>query len=46
LYYNGFSNSILWPLFHYLPGEINFDEAHWVRFSSVFLIHFYDLYSV
>ncbi|ORX68830.1 hypothetical protein DL89DRAFT_275303 [Linderina pennispora] len=29
LYYNGFSNSILWPLFHYHPGEINFEEADW-----------------
>ncbi|KAI8812775.1 glycosyl transferase [Cladochytrium replicatum] len=28
-HYNGFSNSILWPLFHYHPGEINFDESHW-----------------
>ncbi|KAI9189068.1 Trehalose-6-P synthase/phosphatase complex synthase subunit [Blastocladiella emersonii ATCC 22665] len=28
-HYNGFSNSILWPLFHYHPGEIAFDEAHW-----------------
>lgn len=29
LHYNGFSNSILWPLFHYHPGEINFDENAW-----------------
>lgn len=29
LHYNGFSNSILWPLFHYHPGEITFDEAAW-----------------
>ncbi|KAK9383244.1 glycosyl transferase [Kockiozyma suomiensis] len=29
LHYNGFSNSILWPLFHYHPGEMNFDEAAW-----------------
>lgn len=29
MHYNGFSNSILWPLFHYHPGEINFDEATW-----------------
>ncbi|EJD55344.1 alpha,alpha-trehalose-phosphate synthase t [Auricularia subglabra TFB-10046 SS5] len=28
-HYNGFSNSILWPLFHYHPGEMNFDEANW-----------------
>lgn len=29
LHYNGFSNSILWPLFHYHPGEMNFDEVAW-----------------
>ena len=29
LYYNGFSNGIIWPLFHYLPGEIEFDELQW-----------------
>lgn len=28
-HYNGFSNSILWPLFHYHPGEITFDENAW-----------------
>ncbi|KZV87086.1 glycosyltransferase family 20 protein [Exidia glandulosa HHB12029] len=28
-HYNGFSNSILWPLFHYHPGEMNFEEANW-----------------
>ncbi|PGH00320.1 alpha,alpha-trehalose-phosphate synthase [UDP-forming] [Helicocarpus griseus UAMH5409] len=28
-HYNGFSNSILWPLFHYHPGEITFDESAW-----------------
>lgn len=28
-HYNGFSNSILWPLLHYHPGEIVFDEAAW-----------------
>jgi trehalose 6-phosphate synthase/phosphatase len=28
-HYNGFSNSILWPLFHYHPGEIAFDDEHW-----------------
>ena len=25
---------ILWPLFHYLPGEINFDEAHWEAYQD------------
>ncbi|PLN84548.1 putative alpha,alpha-trehalose-phosphate synthase subunit [Aspergillus taichungensis] len=28
-HYNGFSNSILWPLLHYHPGEIVFDEGAW-----------------
>ena len=31
--------STLWPLFHYLPGEINFDEAQWegyIRATSIF----------
>ncbi|OJJ46943.1 hypothetical protein ASPZODRAFT_151534 [Penicilliopsis zonata CBS 506.65] len=28
-HYNGFSNSILWPLLHYHPGEIVFDEGVW-----------------
>eukprot|EP00761_Pharyngomonas_kirbyi_P012577 gb/GECH01012604.1/.p1 GENE.gb/GECH01012604.1/~~gb/GECH01012604.1/.p1 ORF type:complete len:748 (+),score=160.27 gb/GECH01012604.1/:1-2244(+) len=25
-YYNGFSNSILWPLFHYMPEDSHFDN--------------------
>ncbi|KAI9592158.1 glycosyltransferase family 20-domain-containing protein [Syncephalis fuscata] len=33
-HYNGFSNSILWPLFHYHPGEISFDEAHWDAYQE------------
>lgn len=32
LHYNGFSNSILWPLFHYHPGEMNFDEVAWAAY--------------
>ncbi|KAH9031780.1 alpha-trehalose-phosphate synthase TPS1 subunit [Lactarius pseudohatsudake] len=31
-HYNGFSNSILWPLFHYHPGEMNFDEENWLAY--------------
>lgn len=34
-HYNGFSNSILWPLFHYHPGEMNFDESHWLAYRHV-----------
>jgi trehalose-6-phosphate synthase len=26
LYYNGFSNDVLWPLFHYIP--LNTDSIH------------------
>ena len=33
-HYNGFSNSILWPLFHYHPGEMNFDEDHWLAYRE------------
>lgn len=33
-HYNGFSNSILWPLFHYHPGEMNFDEQHWLAYRE------------
>ncbi|KAJ1916209.1 Trehalose-6-P synthase/phosphatase complex synthase subunit [Mycoemilia scoparia] len=29
LHYNGFSNSILWPLFHYHPGDIAFEDRVW-----------------
>lgn len=32
-HYNGFSNSILWPLFHYHPGEISFDETYWEAYK-------------
>lgn len=31
-HYNGFSNSILWPLFHYHPGEMSFDEENWASY--------------
>ncbi|KAL3426315.1 Alpha,alpha-trehalose-phosphate synthase [Phlyctema vagabunda] len=34
-HYNGFSNSILWPLFHYHPGEITFDESAWAAYKDV-----------
>lgn len=33
-HYNGFSNSILWPLFHYHPGEMNFDEENWFSYRQ------------
>ncbi|ORY79408.1 glycosyltransferase family 20-domain-containing protein [Protomyces lactucae-debilis] len=33
-HYNGFSNSILWPLFHYHPGEISFNEQDWAAYKQ------------
>ncbi|KAG0361723.1 Trehalose-6-P synthase/phosphatase complex synthase subunit [Gamsiella multidivaricata] len=34
MHYNGFSNSILWPLFHYHPGEISFNEDDWGAYQQ------------
>lgn len=33
-HYNGFSNSILWPLFHYHPGEISFNDESWSAYKE------------
>lgn len=33
-HYNGFSNSTLWPLFHYHPGEIAFNESAWQAYRE------------
>ncbi|KAF2821807.1 glycosyl transferase [Ophiobolus disseminans] len=33
-HYNGFSNAIMWPLFHYHPGEITFDESAWEGYEE------------
>ncbi|KZM21898.1 uncharacterized protein EKO05_0000399 [Ascochyta rabiei] len=33
-HYNGFSNAIMWPLFHYHPGEITFDESAWEGYTE------------
>ena len=40
LYYQGFSNSTLWPLFHYFPNLTTFDEKQWdsyVKVNRIFL---------
>ncbi|KAH8922502.1 glycosyltransferase family 20 protein [Atractiella rhizophila] len=37
-HYNGFANSILWPLFHYHPGEMNFDETAWRAYREANLL--------
>ena len=39
-YYNGFSNSVLWPLFHYFPSYVEYEtEAfdHYMQVNEVFL---------
>jgi trehalose 6-phosphate synthase/phosphatase len=35
LYYNGFSNEILWPLFHDFIWLCNFDPDYWPAYESV-----------
>ncbi len=34
-YYFGFSNEILWPLFHDLPTRCNFDPSYWEVYKHV-----------
>lgn len=34
-YYFGFSNEILWPLFHSLQTRCNFDPAYWTAYQAV-----------
>ncbi|MCB0308730.1 MAG: bifunctional alpha,alpha-trehalose-phosphate synthase (UDP-forming)/trehalose-phosphatase [Bdellovibrionales bacterium] len=34
-FYDGFCNSVLWPLFHYLPGRVDFDLPYWDEFKKV-----------
>jgi trehalose 6-phosphate synthase/phosphatase len=34
-YYLGFSNEILWPLFHDLQSRCNFDPAYWSVYQAV-----------
>lgn len=35
LYYNGFSNSTIWPLFHYFPSFAEFKEEQYVAYKKV-----------
>jgi trehalose 6-phosphate synthase len=34
-YYGGFSNRVLWPLFHYFVGRVNFDRDEWHAYERV-----------
>ncbi|RZK79940.1 MAG: bifunctional alpha,alpha-trehalose-phosphate synthase (UDP-forming)/trehalose-phosphatase [Pedobacter sp.] len=35
LYYEGFSNEILWPIFHYVATYANFDQSYWDSYKKV-----------
>ncbi len=34
-YYEGFSNSTLWPTFHYFPQFATYEAAHWAAYVAV-----------
>ena len=34
-YYEGFSNEILWPVFHYMPTYANYETSYWESYRSV-----------
>lgn len=34
-FYHGFSNEVVWPLFHDLSSLCNFDPAYWLAYSRV-----------
>lgn len=34
-YYNGFSNSTLWPLFHYFPSKAEYNESYYEAYVEV-----------
>ena len=34
-FYHGFSNEVIWPLFHDLPSLCNFDPLYWRTYRSV-----------
>ncbi len=34
-YYNGYSNSILWPFFHSLPADLSNQEKQWKAYQQV-----------
>jgi trehalose 6-phosphate synthase/phosphatase len=34
-FYHGFSNEVIWPLFHDLPSFCNFDPAYWRSYLAV-----------
>ncbi|MEP7204857.1 MAG: bifunctional alpha,alpha-trehalose-phosphate synthase (UDP-forming)/trehalose-phosphatase [Candidatus Saccharibacteria bacterium] len=37
-FYSGYSNSTLWPLFHYFPNEAKYDDSYWDVYQKVNLM--------
>lgn len=40
-YYNGFSNSVIWPLFHYFPSYVEYHQSHYLNYleaNNAFLL--------
>ncbi len=35
LYYSGFSNTIIWPLFHYFPSFVEYEESFYRAYRAV-----------
>src|SRR5688572_7693240 len=35
LYYGGFSNTIVWPLFHYFPSLAEYEESYYRAYKEV-----------
>ncbi len=35
LFYNGFSNGSIWPMFHYFPQYAHYDQSEWQAYHSV-----------
>jgi len=34
-FYGGYSNSTLWPLFHYFPNEAKYEDSYWKTYQTV-----------
>lgn len=34
-FYNGFCNKTLWPLFHYFPSYVTYDNNYWLYYENV-----------
>jgi trehalose 6-phosphate synthase/phosphatase len=39
-YYNGFCNRTIWPLFHYFPTYVKYDNEYWETYKKVNRIFF------